>query len=497
MGLFADVRTKRVPRNHLASAILFASMAASTHVFAQATDSPEELKAQIAQMRQQMQQQMQAMQLMQQRLDELERKETAKAQATTIPAQPAQPAIASAPPSATSVKVVESALHGPPRPPSAPAGVAEPLPGGYLRLGDSDNLFKLDLVAQLDTMVDDTFMAPDLFLPASIPVKGEPFYGSGWRSNLSAKQSLIRMDFRRDTPYGLMKVVYKNNFFGSGSGNMPYNLQWFYGELEAEHYTLLAGYYRSAFTDIDAFPNTLDYEGPNSFTFKNGAQIRISPILFRAGEGRLTLPMSLEKPDADIAVVEGFAAFSRRPDATIGLRWETPDWHVQWANLIRDLGVQSAATGQSRTTSAFATQFTGAASLFELDSVQAWVNFGKGYEDFLQDISGFGLDAAFTPNLQLKAIEAYGYGVGYTHGWTEDLSSSASYGYLRVDPDSNLILPQTLPRSTQFAAVNLAWQFSERAMFGVEYLWGENKNLADATGRGQRVQATIRYDLNP
>jgi hypothetical protein len=494
MRLFADVRTRRIFRKR--DALVFvtccvAMMAPSRAVFAEPPDAQEDLKAQIAQMRQQLQQQQQLMQQMQQRLDELASKENARAQGVA-----ASPGAAPAP-LEIPASLAASAKPGPPRPPSAPAGVAEPLPEGYVRLGDTGNLLKLDLVAQLDTMVDDTFMAQDLFLPSSIAVKGQPFYNSGWRSNLSAKQSIFRMDFRRDTPFGLLKIVYKNNFFGSGSGDMPYNLQYFYGELEAEHYSLLAGYYLSAFTDLSVFPNTLDYEGPNSFTFKYGPQIRVSPILLKVGDGKLTLPMSLEKPNADITVPEGFAAFSRRPDATIGLRWETPEWHVQWANLIRDLGVENATTGQSRKTSAFATQFTGATSLFERDSVQGWASYGKGYANFLQDISGLGLDAAFNPDIELKAIKARGYGVGYTHGWTKDLSSSASYGYLRISPDSELILAQTLPKSTKFASVNLAWQFSERAMFGVEYLWGENIDLTDERGIGQRLQATIRYDLNP
>jgi hypothetical protein len=494
MRLFADFRTTLILRKPAALVALIGcsgTLFMGAPVIAQTSDSAEDLKAQIAQMRQQMQQQMQSMQQMQQRLDELEKKQTAQAQASA-----AQPADASGS-LATSARLAESVQAAPPRPPSAPAGVAEPLPGGYVRLGDTGSLLKLDLVSQLDTMVDDTFMAQDLFLPSSIPVKGQPFYGSGWRSTLSGKQSIFRMDFRRDTPFGLLKVVYKNNFFGSGSGDMPYNLLYFYGELEAEHYSLLAGYNLSAFTDISAFPNTLDYEGPNSFTFKYAPQIGVSPILLKAGDGKLTLPISLEKPNADITVPEGFAAFSRRPDATIGLRWETPAWHIQWANLIRDLGVQNATTGQSRTTSAFATQLTAASSLFERDSVQGWASYGKGYANFLQDISGLGLDAAFNPDIELKAIKARGYGVGYTHGWTKDLSSSASYGYLRISPDSDLILAQTLPKSTKFASVNLAWQFSERAMLGMEYLWGENIDLADERGTGQRVQATIRYDLNP
>lgn len=454
------------------------------------TASSDDLKAQIVQMRQQMQQQQQVMQAMQQRLDQLEKKESDQSQARASQPREPTPLVSEAPP-------METGTPPPYRPPSAMAGVAEPLPDGYVRLGETGNLLKLDLVAQLDAMADNTYMgSKDLFVPSSIPVRGQPFYGSGWRSNMSAKQSIFRMDFRRETDYGTLKVVYKNNFFGSGSGDMPYNMQYFYGELDNEHYTLLAGYNISAFTDIDVFPNTLDYEGPNSFTFKYGPQIRFAPVLFKYGDSVLTLPLSMEKPNADISVTEGFNTYSRRPDFVVGLRWEAPDWHVQWANLLRDLKVESA-NDHSRGTSAYATQLTASSKLFEHDSVQGWVSTGRGYANFLQDISGLGLDAAFNPTGDLRAIRARGYGAGYTHGWTDKLTSSASYGYLRISPNDNLLIDQSLPKSTKFASINLAWQFSERAMVGIEYLWGQNIDLVDARGQGQRIQTTLRYDLNP
>jgi hypothetical protein len=60
-----------------------------------------------------------------------------------------------------------------------------------------------------------------------------------------------------------------------------------------------------------------------------------------------------------------------------------------------------------------------------------------------------------------------------------------------------MLIDSTMPKSTKFASLNLAWQFSERAMFGVEYLWGQNIDLTDARGQGQRLQTTFRYDLNP
>ncbi|HEY5849698.1 MAG TPA: DcaP family trimeric outer membrane transporter [Lysobacter sp.] len=477
----------------LALAIAACVAMASLPAHAQSAASSEQLKAELSQMRQQLQQQQQMMQKMQQRLDELESKDAAQARAAAqAPAPTAAPAplISSASVPATDV----SRVH---KPPSAlPA--EDPLPEGYVQLGDTGNLIKIDVVAQFDMMFDNKFMgAKDLFVPSSIPVQGQPFHDSDSRSNLSAKQSVFRLDFRRQTDYGMLKVVYKNNFFGSGSGDMPYNMQYLYGELEAKNYSLIAGYYLSAFTDIDAFPNTLDYEGPNSFTFKYTPQVRYSPIVYRSGEGKLTIPMSVEKPNADIALIGDFETYSRIPDLTLGLRWETPDWHLQWANLFRDLGVQTAIGDHQRNTNAYATQLSFAAGVFENDSVQAWASYGAGYANFLQDISGFGLDAAFNAQADLEAIDAGGWGLGYTHGWSDNVSSSASYGYLRIDPDEDMLIDPTLPKSTRFASLNLAWQFSERAMFGVEYLWGKNTDLADNDGEAQRLQATLRYDLNP
>jgi hypothetical protein len=207
--------------------------------------------------------------------------------------------------------------------------------------------------------------------------------------------------------------------------------------------------------------------------------------------------MSLEKPNADIAVLADYQPYSRMPDITVGLRYETPDWHIQWSNLFRDLAVQSAIDDRTRTTEAYATQITFAAGVFGDDSVQGWASIGKGYANFLQDITGFGLDAALNTSFDLEATDAHAWGVGYTHAWSDTLSTSASYGYLKIDPDVNVFIDSSNPESTQYASLNLAWQFSERAMVGAEWLWGHNRTLAGDTGDAQRLQMTFRYDLNP
>jgi len=54
-----------------------------------------------------------------------------------------------------------------------------------------------------------------------------------------------------------------------------------------------------------------------------------------------------------------------------------------------------------------------------------------------------------------------------------------------------------LPESTHYASLNLAWQFSDRAMLGGELLWGRLEDLAGNSGEAKRVQVSFRYDLNP
>jgi hypothetical protein len=245
----------------------------------------EDLRAQIAQMQAQMQQQQKQMQQMQPSCRTGSRGPAAGSEGRRC---------------RTRADVTSATAYETRSPTSTsrrrrPPGVSEPLPEGYVRLGDTGQPAedRCRRAARCDGRRQ-VHGYQDLFIPASIPVEGAPFYNSGSRTNLSAKQSVVRMDFRRDTPLGVMKVVYKNNFFGFNGEDMNYNLQYMYGELEEEAYSLLAGYFLSGFTDISVFPNTLDYEGPNSFTFKYTPQIRFTPVIYR-GDSKLTLPMSLEE----------------------------------------------------------------------------------------------------------------------------------------------------------------------------------------------------------
>ena len=72
-----------------------------------------------------------------------------------------------------------------------------------------------------------------------------------------------------------------------------------------------------------------------------------------------------------------------------------------------------------------------------------------------------------------------------------------SYGFLAINPDENMLID---PGAAEEDAVRLAQPrlaVQPRTMFGVEYLWGQNNDMLGQQRHRSRLQATMRYDLNP
>ena len=90
---------------------------------------------------------------------------------------------------------------------------------------------------------------------------------------------------------GELKTTFEFEMFGVGAdaGQTTIRLRHAYGELGKWG----AGQYWSPFMDIDVFPNTLEYWGPNGMAFFRNVQFRYMPI---QGDTRLTI--ALERPGA-------------------------------------------------------------------------------------------------------------------------------------------------------------------------------------------------------
>ena len=81
----------------------------------------------------------------------------------------------------------------------------------------------------------------------------------------------------------------------------------------------------------------------------------------------------------------------------------------------------------------------------------------------------------------------------YQHFWSDDLRSTIVYSWAAGDAPSSV--PADTTKRTDYFAVNLIWQFMERAWTGVEVLHGSRSSFGQEYGGDYRLQASLKFDI--
>jgi hypothetical protein len=130
----------------------------------------------------------------------------------------------------------------------------------------------------------------DVVRPTKLPSFPGQFAPKG-NVYFSARQTRFGVKSFTPTPLGNLKTIFEFDLFGTGvdAGQTTFHLRQAYGELG--HFG--AGQTMSAFMDIDVFPNSLEYWGPNGMVFFRNLQVRWMPI-----QGASNVVIALERPGA-------------------------------------------------------------------------------------------------------------------------------------------------------------------------------------------------------
>ena len=364
---------------------------------------------------------------------------------------------------------------------------------GFMPIPNTPAFIKFNAKVKVD-MTDDTQNSgnEDRFVTAQIPTKGETTHGQGNHFNVNARGSALSVDVRAPDFPGNPRFYYNNDFFGGGTGvQMGYRVKQLWGQ----YYNITAGFTYSPFEDPDVWPDTVDFEGPNSMIFARQATLR---YLWEICE-HWQMNAGLHQPASDIDTV-GFtnvSSVNHAPDAALNLRWEDKKvGHVQLAAILRDVGSDSPTIGND---SVFGWGLMAATSLntYDKDSLQAQVTYGDGYFHYINDnftYGGFnGGDAAFDSANNLKALTCYSAMGGYTHYWSEKFRSTGTVGYVHLKNEFSegpLAYHKTL-----YASANVVYQLRKRLSIGLEGLYGKKEVKNGADGDVFRFQLGVQWGL--
>lgn len=289
-----------------------------------------------------------------------------------------------------------------------------------------------------------------------------------------------------------MKAYFEFDFLSNYDRN-SIRLRQFY----AQYRNLLAGQTWSAFGDPDAFPDTLEFEGPPGIVGLRNPQFRYTyPIAKHHAAG-----ISVEKSGTDVPFSTQFGVprgTSLWPDLVAFYQYEN-DWgHIRAATLWRSVGgfiQNSTIPDLTAHVVGYGASLSGVWGLgSQRDSVVFQFIIGKGISNYYNDNFGLGTDVSFNAARHLVATPTGSGEVGYTHYWSKLVRTSFSAAYTRINNPT--FDPGTTYHISHYATANIIFQPTVRFLWGAEYIYGSLRRKDGFIWIAPRVQVSLTYYLN-
>ncbi len=331
----------------------------------------------------------------------------------------------------------------------------------------------------------DTIGSQDRFIVGTIPTN--PQQQGESQVNLNVSQSRLNFDLRDKTPLGALRAFIEADFAAEGD---VFRLRHAFGQFQE----FLIGKTDSAFMDVEARPEELDFEGINGAINVRQTQIRFFPAIGKDWN----LVLSLEDPKPEINNGEGI---TQNPDVIASIRrtW-FERWHVKTGLLLRRIrGIWYQNPDIKDDTSGWALTLSGKTSIQiwnPSDNFLFQLNVGRGYGRYINDLSSVveldgGQDGIFDPNGKLKALPVFSGYLAFQHWWKDDLRSTVIASYVNVKTFD--FQPGNAYDQTQRISTNIIWSPISRVDLGSEIIWGKRKDKDNASGDALQWQMSAKY----
>jgi hypothetical protein len=364
---------------------------------------------------------------------------------------------------------------------------------GYFRLPGTGTLIKLGGFVKTDIFVDTNQAGSyyGAYVPSSFPSATQPHTTN---ATLSMRPSRVSLEIRQpvhtgdDTVKGLLEYDFLGNY-----ERTSFRMRQFY----AQYKNILAGQTWSSFGDPDAFPDTLEFEGPPGMMGLRQPMIRYTQPLGKAH----SIGISVEKSGTDTPFSTQYGApvgSSLWPDLIGFYRYENARGHLYFAAISRSVGgvVPNTTVPDLRNhVQGWGGSLSGVWALGgSQDNIVFPVIIGKGISNYYNDNFGLGSDVGFDARGSLVATPTGSASAGYQHHWSQSVRSTFSYGYTQIN--NTAADPGTNYHISHYATGNLMFQPTTSLLLGAEYVYGSLERKNGFKWVAPRIQASVTYYLN-
>jgi hypothetical protein len=340
----------------------------------------------------------------------------------------------------------------------------------------------------------------DVLRPTKLPAY-ENQYGEDGRFFAGVRQSRLGVKGFIPTDVGEVKTIFEFELFGTGvdAGQTTFRLRHAWGELGQ----FGAGQTWSPFMDIDVFPNSVEYWGPNGMVFFRNVQVRWMPLT-----GGTSVAIAVERPGAsadqgdyaDRIELQNVKGRFPLPDLSAHVR-RTGGWgHVQLAGILRRMQWDDLLQDQfelSGKETGWGLHVSTNVKI-QKDTIRASFVYGEGIQNYMNDAPvDVGIQNNFsnpvTPILG-KALPILGISAFYDRTWNDEWTSTIGYSLVDID-NSDGQTPDAFKRG-QYALANVLYHPTPDVFLGPEIQWGKRENFSDGFSADDfRIQFSAKYNF--
>jgi hypothetical protein len=340
----------------------------------------------------------------------------------------------------------------------------------------------------------------DVLRPTQLPsFKGE--FAPDGNVFAGVRQSRFGVKSSTPTEFGDLNTIFEFELFGTGvdAGQTTFRLRHAYGELGQ----FGAGQTWSPFMDIDVFPNSLEYWGPNGMVFFRNVQVRWMPL--RSSRGRITLALERPGASADQGVysgrieLQGVKPRFNFPDFSWQARM-IRDWgYLQLAGIVRKIGwvdTNNDAFNLGGHAIGWGLNLSSNLKMGKNDVAKLEVVYGAGVQNYMNDAPvDIGIKNTGNPARPIKGVALPMLGIVsfLDHDWSKHFSSSIGYSMLNIE-NSNAQNPSDFHQG-HYALTNLLYHPIPKVTIGGEFQYGRRVNFSDGfNANDYRMQFSFKYD---
>jgi hypothetical protein len=342
----------------------------------------------------------------------------------------------------------------------------------------------------------------DTLRPTKLPAyKNE--YGEDGHFFAGVRQSRLGVKGFIPTDVGEIKTIFEFELFGTGvdAGQTTFRLRHAWGELGQ----IGAGQTWSPFMDIDVFPNSVEYWGPNGMVFFRNVQLRWTP--WQKGDSRVAIAIERPGASADQGVYAGrvelqdVKARFPLPDLSAHVRKAGGWGHFQLAGIVRKMKWDDVNNDQYDLTGSatgWGVNLSSNLKLAKKHVARLSVAYGEGVQNYWNDAPvDVGIQNNFSnPRTPVvgKALPILGIVAFLDLNWSAKWTSTV--GYSLVDIDNSDGQSASAYKKGQYALANILYYPTPNVFLGPEIQWGKRENFRDGfTSDDVRIQFSAKYNF--